>query len=98
MRATSPVPLRWQRERDLSATRYEERVLAELRGLGAAGRRSAQAVGDLTAREKEVVALARTGLGNREIAARLHLSERTVETHLAHIYSKLGVEGRRELA
>jgi ATP/maltotriose-dependent transcriptional regulator MalT len=82
----------------IGATRYEERVLAELRGLGAAGRRSAQAVGDLTAREKEVVALVRTGLGNREIAERLHLSERTVETHLAHIYSKLGVEGRRDLA
>lgn len=82
----------------IGATRYEERVLAELRGLGAAGRRSAQAVGDLTAREKEVAALVRTGLGNREIAERLNLSERTVETHLAHIYSKLGIEGRRELA
>ncbi len=81
----------------IGATRHEERVLAELRGLGAAGRRSAQAVGELTPREKEVVALLRTGLGNREIAARLQVSERTVETHLAHIYSKLGVEGRREL-
>ena len=63
----------------------------------AAGRRSAQAVGELTAREKEVAALVRTGLGNREIAERLHLSERMIEKHLAHVYSKLGIEGRREL-
>jgi DNA-binding CsgD family transcriptional regulator len=81
----------------IGATRFEERVLAELRGLGAAGRRSAQAVGELTAREREVAALVRSGLGNREIAERLDLSERTVETHLAHIYGKLGIEGRREL-
>jgi ATP/maltotriose-dependent transcriptional regulator MalT len=81
----------------MGARRLEERVLTELRGLGAAGRRSAQAVGDLTPREREVVALVRTGLANRDIAERLGVSERTVETHLAHIYSKLGVEGRREL-
>ena len=81
----------------IGAQRHEERVLAELRALGAAGRRSAQAVGELTPREKEVVALVRTGLANREIAERLHLSERTIETHLAHIYGKLGIEGRREL-
>ena len=54
-------------------------------------------MGDLTPRELEVVALVRQGLANRDIADRLHLSERTIETHLAHIYSKLGIEGRREL-
>jgi DNA-binding CsgD family transcriptional regulator len=81
----------------IGAKRQEERVLAELRGLGAAGRRSAQAVGDLTPREREIVALVRSGLANKEIAERLSVSERTVETHLAHVYSKLGVEGRRAL-
>jgi len=81
----------------LPAPRHEAKVVAEMRLLGSAGRRSAQAVGDLTGREREVVALVRSGLANREIAERLHLSERTIETHLAHIYGKLGVSGRREL-
>jgi len=81
----------------IGARREQEATVSELRGLGAAGRRSAHEVGDLTPREREVVALARTGLQNRDIAERLGVSERTVETHLAHAYSKLGVEGRREL-
>ena len=81
----------------LGDQREEERILAELRRASPAGRKSAQMVGELTAREREVVALARTGLANRDIAERMHVSERTVETHLAHIYSKLGVAGRREL-
>jgi len=82
---------------ELPARRLEQRVIADLRASGSQGRRSAQAVGDLTAREREVVALVRSGLANREIADRLHLSERTIETHLAHIYGKLGIGGRREL-
>ncbi|HEY6957663.1 MAG TPA: LuxR C-terminal-related transcriptional regulator [Candidatus Limnocylindria bacterium] len=81
----------------IGATHYEERARAELRGLGAAGRRSAQTVGALTPREREVVALAKQGFGNKEIAARLDLSQRTIESHLAHIYGKLGVTGRDEL-
>lgn len=75
----------------------EDRVRGELRSMGSGGRRAAQGVGDLTAREREVAALARAGLRTKEIAARLHLSERTVESHLAHVYAKLGVSGRRNL-
>lgn len=51
----------------------------------------------LTARENEVAALAATGLPNREIATRLVVSARTVESHLARVYRKLGVGSRREL-
>lgn len=51
----------------------------------------------LTAREKEVVALAAAGLTAREIGARLFIGERTVETHLANSYAKLGVSSKREL-
>jgi DNA-binding CsgD family transcriptional regulator len=52
---------------------------------------------DLSDREEEIVALAISGLSNREIATRLVLSIRTVETHLLRIYRKLGVRGRSEL-
>ena len=51
----------------------------------------------LTTREREVAGLAARGLTDVEIAARLSLSRRTVETHLYRAYAKLGVSGRREL-
>jgi DNA-binding NarL/FixJ family response regulator len=81
----------------LPAPTLAERVRARLRRRGAVGKRAAQRVGELTPREREVLALAASGLTNRAIAGRLHLSERTVESHLAHIYAKLGVAGRSEL-
>ena len=52
----------------------------------------------LSRRESEVAALAGTGLSDREIAARLVLSVRTVESHLASVYRKLGIASRLELA
>jgi DNA-binding NarL/FixJ family response regulator len=50
----------------------------------------------LTAREQEVLSLLARGLRNKEIAARLVVSERTVNFHLANIYQKLNVSGRTE--
>ncbi len=50
----------------------------------------------LTAREQEVLKLLARGLRNKEIAARLFVSERTVNFHLANIYQKLNVSGRTE--
>lgn len=51
----------------------------------------------LTPREAEVAALARGGMSDREIADHLVLSVRTVETHLARVYRKLGITSRRDL-
>ena len=51
----------------------------------------------LTNREKEIAALAAQGLSSLDIAARLHVSPRTVNNHLHAAYSKLGVRGRSEL-
>ena len=52
----------------------------------------------LTSAEHRVAALVAAGRTNREVAAELYLGERTVETHLSHIYAKLGVRSRTELA
>ena len=52
----------------------------------------------LTTAEREVVQLAVEGLTNPEIGARLFMSRSTVKTHLSHVYGKLGVANRTELA
>ncbi len=51
----------------------------------------------LTAREIEVSRMIAGGLSNKEIAARLYISEGTVKTHLHRIYEKLAIDGRLEL-
>jgi DNA-binding CsgD family transcriptional regulator len=57
-----------------------------------------EAVVPLTEREREIATLAAGRLSNREIAERLVVSVRTVENHLARVYAKLGITGRRDLA
>jgi DNA-binding NarL/FixJ family response regulator len=52
----------------------------------------------LTDRECEVAGLVATGITNREIAARLVLSEKTIERHLTRIFTKLGLSSRAALA
>ena len=51
----------------------------------------------LTTREREVLQLAAQGMGNPEIASRLGVSPRTVETHRAHVMAKLGLHNQTEL-
>jgi predicted ATPase/class 3 adenylate cyclase/DNA-binding CsgD family transcriptional regulator len=51
----------------------------------------------LTPTERDVVRLVSDGLGNKDIATRLFVSPRTVQTHLTHVYSKLGVTSRVQL-
>lgn len=52
----------------------------------------------LTPAEREVVGLVVEGLSNPEIAVRLFMSRATVKTHLSHVYAKVGVANRTELA
>jgi predicted ATPase/class 3 adenylate cyclase/DNA-binding CsgD family transcriptional regulator len=52
----------------------------------------------LTPTEREVVRLVGDGLGNKDIAERLFISHRTVQTHLTHVYTKLGLTSRVQLA
>ncbi|NHT17850.1 helix-turn-helix transcriptional regulator [Cellulomonas sp. IC4_254] len=52
----------------------------------------------LSEREREVAALGRDGLSNREIAERLHLSVRTVENHMSRALRKLGYRTRGDLS
>ncbi|MET7458510.1 LuxR C-terminal-related transcriptional regulator [Streptomyces sp. NPDC005574] len=59
---------------------------------------SSEASAQLTSREREVALLAAAGTASKDIAATLHLSVRTVDNHLQHAYTKLGVTTRHELA
>lgn len=52
----------------------------------------------LTKAEREVALLVARGLSNKQAGARLQISARTVETHLAHVFAKLGINSRVELA
>jgi non-specific serine/threonine protein kinase len=52
----------------------------------------------LSAREMEIARLVAEGMANKEIAARLHLSVRTVESHVRHVLTKLGLHNRTQIA
>ncbi|MFI0366290.1 AAA family ATPase [Actinomadura sp. 1N219] len=83
----------------LGAVPWAERARGELRAAGQGGVRTGgdDVPGQLTAQEMQVVRLAMTGATNRQIAARLRLSHRTVAYHLYKAFPKLGVASRAEL-
>ncbi|MGI5169644.1 ATP-binding protein [Spirillospora sp. CA-253888] len=84
----------------LRAAPWADRARTELRATGdtAAAPTAPGPEHLLTPQELQIVRLAAAGIGNREIAARLFLSHRTVEYHLYKAYPKLGVASRAELA
>jgi ATP/maltotriose-dependent transcriptional regulator MalT len=86
------------------ALREADAAAQELRRLGRRGRRRTRRVAPgggtvpLSPREREVAALVASGRRNRDVAEALFVSEKTVESHLARIYDKLGVRSRAALA
>jgi DNA-binding CsgD family transcriptional regulator len=83
---------------DIARTESILRELGVRRGKRGTRRRPASGWESLTRTEVEVVRLAADALTNAEIGARLFTSRRTVETHLSHVFRKLGLSSRVELA
>jgi len=67
-------------------------------GGGSADHDEAERIAQLTDRERDVAAAVADGLGNADIAKRLHLSQGTVKTHLSSALAKLGLDNRTQLA
>ena len=77
---------------------FAERARRELLATGEkARRRTVDARDELTGQERQIAGLARDGLSNPEIGARLFLSSRTVEWHLGKVFAKLGITSRMGL-
>ena len=80
-----------------AALSIEEAIAYAQRGRGER-KRPSSGWGSLTPTELDVVRLVSEGLANKEIATRLFISPRTVQTHLTHVYTKLGLTSRVQLA
>jgi len=78
---------------------FAERSRVELEATGEyARKRTVETRGDLTPQEAQIARLARDGLSNAEIGARLFISKHTVEYHLRKVFAKLGISSRTKLA
>jgi DNA-binding CsgD family transcriptional regulator len=83
----------------LGAAPFAELAAAELRATGERARvRAASAALELTPQELQIASLLADGRSTRQAAAALFLSPKTVEYHLRHVYTKLDVHSRDELA
>jgi DNA-binding NarL/FixJ family response regulator len=78
---------------------FAERARRELKATGETARKPSIAAGDhqLTGQEAQIARMARDGLSNPEIGARLFLSTHTVHYHLRKIFTKLGISSRTQL-
>ena len=84
--------------RQVGAPPWAERAEGELRATGeTARRRDPSTLDELTPQELQIAGLVADGMTNRQIAAQLFLSPRTIDYHLRKVFSKLGVTSRTEL-
>lgn len=82
----------------LGSSNWERRASAELRASGETVRRPEPGhVRRLTPQELQIVQIVRTGATNKQIAAQLYLSPRTIDYHLRKVFAKLGLSSRAEL-
>ena len=84
--------------RAVGATVFADRAATELRAAGGSISEDAASHRLLTPHELQVARLVVGGASNRDLAAKLFISPRTVESHLTSIFRKLGVRNRQELA
>ncbi|WP_031010201.1 ATP-binding protein [Streptomyces sp. NRRL F-5727] len=94
--ARHPLTLAYDTFRRLGARTWAERAQAELRTAGAQATPSAFLTA-LTWQERRIADLAAGGLTNKEIGERMHLSPRTVSSHLYRVFPKLGITSRAAL-
>jgi DNA-binding CsgD family transcriptional regulator len=81
----------------LGARGWTERARAEVRATGTPPRASTLNLASLTWHERQIAELAASGLTNKEIGKRMHVSPRTVSSHLYRIFPKLGITTRASL-
>ncbi|WP_030231768.1 helix-turn-helix transcriptional regulator [Streptomyces sp. NRRL S-350] len=95
--ARRPLTLATEAFERLGATAWAERARAELRISGMPTRASSAHLATLTWQEHRIADLAASGLTNKEIGERMHLSPRTVSSHLYRVFPKLGITSRAAL-
>ncbi len=82
----------------MGAEAFADRAARELLATGETVRkRTSDTVGQLTAQEAQIARMARDGASNRQIAAQLFISHKTVEYHLRKVFAKLGISARADL-
>jgi DNA-binding CsgD family transcriptional regulator len=83
---------------ELEAAPWAERARERLRAAGAVERQPVSDPDELTAQETRIALAVAKGATNREVAAELFLSPKTIEYHLGRVYRKVGIRSRTELA
>lgn len=97
--ARTPLQAALAIAREARAQPLRDRAAQELKATGVrVSRPGVTGVDALTASEHRIASMAATGMHNRDIAQALFVTIKTVETHLGHIYPKLNLTGRTELA